>query len=99
MGVWNQSRINRDLYARAVLFLVPHPLDDPQKFDRVAELTGELNVGPADGTDTFDMNVLRVHPEPMSERSQNADLVLRIPTVDIEVGRCFGVALFLRVNQ
>ena len=51
----------------------------------------EFDIERADVADAFDMNFLRLNPEAMRERRENADLVLRIPAIDVEVRRRFGV--------
>ena len=49
--------------------------------------------------DAFDVNFVVIHPKTVRERGQNADLVLRVEAVDVQVGRRLGVTLLLRVGE
>ena len=48
--------------------------------------------------DAFNVNFLGVHPEAVRQRGEDADFVLGVPTVDVEVRRGFGVTLLLRIG-
>ena len=49
--------------------------------------------------DAFDVNVARVHPKPVRQRRQDADLVQRIMAVNVERGLRLGVTLRLGVLE
>ena len=49
--------------------------------------------------DAFDVDVLRLHPETVGQRGQDADLVQRIVTVDVQRRLGLGIALGLRVLE
>src|SRR6266576_315613 len=106
MRVRHERRVNRNLNARAILPFALAPrrstldrFDDSEQLDGVAELFGKLDIQRADVPDAFDVNLLRVHPETVRERSEDADLVLRIPAVNVEIRRRFGITLLLRVLE
>src|SRR5438270_5813111 len=56
---------------------------DPQQLDRVAKLPRELQIERFDEANAFDVNIFRIHPKAMRERSQNSDLVHRVGPIDI----------------
>ena len=45
------------------------------------------------------MNLVVIHPEAVRERRENADLVLRVVAVNVQVRRRLGVAMLLRVGE
>ena len=53
----------------------------------------------ADATDPFDVNILRVHPEAVRERGEDARLVRSVVAVDVEVRRRLRVAELLRIGE
>ena len=49
--------------------------------------------------DAFDVNIFRVDPKAVRERRKNSRFMRGVVTVNVEVGRGFGVTQFLRVGQ
>ena len=97
----NERGINRNLHAGLFGLRTSNfgLLDDSQQLDGVTELLRELHVNLGNVADAFGVNLVVIHPEPVRERRENADLVLRVVAVDVEVRRRFGVTLLLRVGQ
>ena len=65
--------------------------DDPQQFDGVTELAGELDVGLGDVADAFDYKCASDAPRIRGQRSEDADFMHRIMAIDIERRLGFGI--------
>src|ERR1039457_3396873 len=78
---------------------IGNAFDNSKKLDCVAQLSREFNVHRRNVADALDVDFVRAHPETMRERGEDADFVLRIPAVNVEVRRRLGVAQLLRVGE
>ena len=72
---------------------------DAELLDGVVELAGKPDVERGDRADAFDVNLLRVHPESVRERGEDANLVHRVEAIDVERRFDFGVAEPLSVGE
>ena len=74
-------------------------LHDAQQLDRVAQFRGEFHVQLRHLADAFGVNLMMIHPEAVRERGEDADLVLRVMAVNVQVRRRLGVTVLLRVGE
>ena len=102
MAVRHQRWVNGHLDRRKTCLALRSRLNlfhDAEQLDRVAKLPGEFQIERFDEANAFDVNIFRIHPKAMRERSQNSDLVHRVGPIDIQRRLCFGIAEPLRVRE
>ena len=94
MGLWNERRNNADFdFIRLVGF------DRGDQFDAVAELVCKTDVSGGHFFNSFDEDVVRIHPKTISQRSENNRLVGGVPTVDVQSGIRLRIAEFLGFGE
>ena len=86
-----------DAHAEFVLREVAR--DDREKLDPEAECGGILEIGRRDARDALDDHLVGLHPDAMREPSEDAGLVGRVPTVDVEGLVGLGVPEAFRIGE